>query len=224
MNISKVRSFMVLVGYYRRFIVGFSKITHPITSLQKKGVNFEWSAKFEENFQCLKDLLTCAPILKVADPDRDFVVCTNACKEGLDGVLMQNEHVICYESRKLKEHEINYATHDLELEAIVHVLRMWRHYLTGRKFELRTDHRDLKYMFEQPTLNARQTKWLEFISEYKFDIKYIRGKNNKVVDALNRRVHKMHATTISMYMTNSKDRILEDVTANQHYVKVKEIL
>jgi hypothetical protein len=89
-----------------------------ITSLQKKGIKFEWNTKCEESFQHLKDLLTSAPILKVADPDEDFVVCTDACKEGLGGVLTQNGHVICYESRKLKEHEINYATHDLELAAI----------------------------------------------------------------------------------------------------------
>jgi len=86
---------------------------------------------------------------------------------------MQNGHVICYESRKLKEHEVNYVTHDLELETIVHVLRMWRHYLIGRKIELRTDHCGLKYLFEQPTLNARQTRWMEFLSEYDFDIKVI---------------------------------------------------
>jgi hypothetical protein len=115
-NILEARSFIGLVGYYRRFIVEFSKIAHPITSLQKKGVKFEWSSKCEDNFQCLKDLLTSASILKVADPDEDFVVCTDACKEGIDGVLMKNGHVICYESRKLKEHEINYSTHDKRLD------------------------------------------------------------------------------------------------------------
>jgi hypothetical protein len=91
-------------------------------------------------------------------------MCTYACKEGLNGVLMQNGHVICYESIKLKENEINYVTRDLELEAIVHALRMWRHYLMGKKFELRTDHSGLKYLFEQPTLNSRQTRWLEFLT------------------------------------------------------------
>jgi hypothetical protein len=65
-------------------------------------------------------------------------VCTNACKEGLNGVHIKNGHVICYESIKLKEHEIKYDTHDLDLESIVHALRMWRHYLIGNKFELRT--------------------------------------------------------------------------------------
>jgi hypothetical protein len=115
---------MGLYGYYKRFIAGLSKIPLPITSLQKKGVKFEWSAKFEDNFQCLKDLLISAPILKVAYLDEDFVVCTYACMEGLGGVLMKNGQVICYESRKLKEHEIFFSTHDLDLESIVHALRM----------------------------------------------------------------------------------------------------
>jgi hypothetical protein len=105
-DISKVRSFMGLVGYYRRFIAGFSKIAHPITYFQKKGVKFEWSAKCKENFQSFKDLLTSAPILKVAYPYEDFVVRIDACKEGLNGVLTQNGHVISYESRKFKEHEM----------------------------------------------------------------------------------------------------------------------
>jgi hypothetical protein len=77
--------------------------------------------------------LTSAPILKIADPDEYFVVCTDAYKEGLNGVLTQKGHDVCYESRKLKEHERNYATHDLELETIVYALKMWRHYLTGAK-------------------------------------------------------------------------------------------
>jgi hypothetical protein len=92
------------------------------------------------------------------------------------GFLMQNGHVIGDESRNLKEHERNYATHDLELAAIVHALRMWRHYLMGKKFELRTDHIGLKYLFEQPTLNAKQTRWMDFLSDYDFDIKHIKEK------------------------------------------------
>jgi hypothetical protein len=170
----------------------------------------------------LKELLTSAPILNIVDPNENFVVCTDACKEGLGGVLTQNGHVISYESIKLKEHERNYATHDLELVSIVHALKMWRHYLMGKKFELRTDHSGLKYLFEQPTLNARQTRWMEFLSEYDFDIKHIKGKENKVVDALNRRVHLMHATTISMHQSYLKRRILDVVVTDQHYLQVKE--
>jgi hypothetical protein len=112
----------------------------------------------EKNFNMLKKLLTSGPVLKIVDPNESFVVCTDTCKEGIVGVLMQNGHVIGYESRKIKEHERNYATHDLELTTIVHALRMWRQYLMGKKFELRTDHIGLKYLFEQLTLNARQTR------------------------------------------------------------------
>jgi hypothetical protein len=77
--------------------------------------------------------LTSAPILKVADPDKDFTVCVDAIKEGLSGVVTQEGNVICYESQKLKEHKRNYVTHDLELAAVTHALKVWRHYLMGRK-------------------------------------------------------------------------------------------
>ena len=139
-------------------------------------MKFEWTSKCEESFQQLKGILTSAPILKIADPNNDFVVCTHACKEALDGFLSQRDHVVCYESRKLKDHEKNYATHNLELKSIVHALKMWIHFLVGNKFELRTHHCGLKHLFEQPTLNSRQTIWLEFLSEHDFEIKHIKGK------------------------------------------------
>jgi hypothetical protein len=82
----------------------------------------------------LKEILTSASILKIVDPNEYFMVCIDPCKEGLSGVLNKKEHVICYESRKLKEHENNYTTHDLELTTIVHASKMWRHYLMGRIF------------------------------------------------------------------------------------------
>jgi hypothetical protein len=124
----------------------------------------------------MKEILTSAPIFKITDPNEDFFVCTDACKEGLDGVFSQRDHVACYESRKLKEYERNYATHDLELAVIVHALKMWRHYLMGKKFKLRRYNCGLKHLFGQATLNVRQTRWLEFLSEYDFEIKHIKGK------------------------------------------------
>jgi hypothetical protein len=90
----------------------------------------------------------------------------------------------------------------------MHALKMWRHYLMGKRFEMRTDHSGLKYFFDQPTLNSRKIGWLEFISEYDFDIKNIRGKKNKVVDALSGRLHEIHATIISMWQSYLKVRIL----------------
>jgi hypothetical protein len=217
-NVSDVRSFMGLYGYYKRFKVGFSKISHPITSLQKKGTKFEWTLKCENNFNLLKELLTSEPVLNIVDPNESFVVCTDACKEGLGGFLMQNGHVIRYDSRNIKEHERKYATHDLELAAIVHALIMWRHYLMVKKFKLRIGHISLKYPFEQPTLNVRQTRWLEFLSEYDFDIKHIKEKENKVVDALSRRVHTMQAIVFSMHQSYLKRRILDGLVIDQYYL------
>jgi hypothetical protein len=104
---------MGLLGYYRRFTEGFSNISHPITSFQKDGIKFEWTTKCEENFNLLKELLTSAPILNIVDPNENFVVDVDACKEGIGGVLTQNGNVMSYKSRKLREKERNYDTHDL---------------------------------------------------------------------------------------------------------------
>jgi hypothetical protein len=87
---------------------------------------------------------------------------------------------------------------------------MWMHYLMGKKFELRTNHSGLKYIFEQPTLNSRQTRWLQILSEFNFDIKHIKGKEKKVADALSRRVHLVHATTINIHSSDLK-RMISDV-------------
>jgi hypothetical protein len=80
----------------------------------------------------------------------------------------------------LNEHEQKYVTHDLELVAIVHMLKMWRHYLLGRRFFRMTDHYGLKYLFNQPRLNAKQARWMALMSEFDFEIKHIKGKENNV--------------------------------------------
>ena len=170
----------------------------------------------------MKQLLTSAPILKIAYLNEYFVVFTDACKEGLGAVLSQKGFVICFESRKLKEHERLYAPHDLELEVIVYTLKKWRHYIMGKRFELRTYHHGLKYLFDQPILNARQRKWLEFLCEYDFDIKHVKVKEKKVVDALSRRVHELHATTISMYQIDLKGIIYEAAKENLQYMELVE--
>eukprot|EP00253_Pinus_taeda_P005576 PITA_05576 len=120
-----IRSFIGLDVYYTRFIEGFSRVAYPITSLQKKGMDFKWSIECQESFDQLKHLLTTAPILSIVDPNKDYVVCTDASKEGVGGVLMQEGKVIAYESRKIKEHEKRYSAYDLELTTIIHALKMW---------------------------------------------------------------------------------------------------
>jgi hypothetical protein len=132
-------------------------------------------------------------------------VCTDACKEGLRGVLMQEGHVICYESKKLNEHEVNYVTHDMELDTIVHTLKMWRHYLLGRRFVLMTDHSGLRYLFDQPKLNVRQARWIALLSEFDFEIKHIKGKEIRVVDALSRSMTIVHLAVGSASESDIKE-------------------
>ncbi|WVZ75459.1 hypothetical protein U9M48_023509 [Paspalum notatum var. saurae] len=102
---------------------------------------------------------------------------------------MQEGRVIAYASRQLRKHEANYATHDLELVAVVHALKIWRHYLLGNTCHIYTDHKSLKYILMQPELNMRQRRWLELIKDYYLEIHYHPGKANVVADALSRRAH-----------------------------------
>jgi hypothetical protein len=162
-------------------------------------------------------------VLKIPDPDNDFLVCTDACKEGIRGVLMQEGCLVCYKSRKLNEHEINYVTRDLELATIVHALKIWRHYLLGRRFILMTYHCGFRHMFDQPKLNDRQARWMDLLSEFDFEIKHIKGKENKVVDALRRSMKTIHLATVSTCETYVKERV-QECTRNGCILQDRDII
>ena len=185
---TEVRSFLGLAGYYRRFIKDFSKLAGPLTDLTKKHGQFVWNSKCESSFRELKKRLTSAPVLALPNGRDSFTVYTDASREGLGCVLMQNGSVNAYASKKLKPHERNYPTHDLELAAVVFALKKWRHYLYGVTFEVYTDHKSLKYLFSQKELNLRQRRWVEFLEDYDCTINYHPGKANVVADALSRQV------------------------------------
>jgi hypothetical protein len=150
-----VRSFLGMAGYYRRFIPDFSKISKPITELLKNNVKFNWTSECNEAFEKLKKLLTMVPVLPQPDIEKSFDVYCDASGTGIECVLMQEGHVIAYASRQLKRHEEHYPTHDLELAAVVHALKIWRHYLLGNTCHIDIDHKSLKYIFTQAELNMR---------------------------------------------------------------------
>ena len=104
----------------------------------------------------MKEQLTIAPMLILPDPRGTFEVYCDALRKGLGGVLIQNRNVIAYASRQLKPHEMNYPTHDLELSVMVFALKIWRHHLYGIQFEVFSDLKSLKYLFDQKELNMRQ--------------------------------------------------------------------
>lgn len=176
-----------MAGYYRRFIEAFSSIARPLTQLLKKETKYEWTPACEHSFQELKKRLTSAPVLVLPDIRKDFEVFCDASRQGLGCVLMQEGRVVAYASRQLKPHEANYPTHDLELAAVVHALKIWRHYLIGNRCEVFTDHKSLKYIFTQADLNLRQRRWLELIKDYDLGIHYHPGKTNVVADALSQK-------------------------------------
>ncbi|XP_071925957.1 uncharacterized protein [Coffea arabica] len=150
----------------------------------------------------LKEKLVSAPILTLPSGTEGFVIYSDASKNGLACVLMQNGKVIAYASRQLKPYEQNYPTHDLELAAVVFALKIWRHYLYGVQCEVFTDHKSLKYLFTQRELNMRQRRWLELIKDYDLTISYHPGKANKVADALSRKSRVLREPTTKDQMEN----------------------
>ena len=169
-----------------------------MTQLLKKGRKFEWTPACEASFQELKKRLITAPVLATPDINKEFMIYCDASGTGLGGVLMQDGRVVAYLSRQLRPHEENYATHDLELVAVVHALKTWRHYLLGKRCEINTDHKSLKYIFTQRELNMRQRRWLELIKDYDLSIQYHPCKANVVADALSQKAGSLNVTLKEM--------------------------
>ena len=112
-NVTEIRSFLGLTGYYRKFVKGFSKLAAPLTKLTRKEEKFVWSEACQQSFDELKRKLTSAPVLTLPSGQDGYTVYCDASRQGLGCVLMQHENVIAYASRQLKKHEKNYPTHDL---------------------------------------------------------------------------------------------------------------
>jgi hypothetical protein len=199
-SVHQIPSFLGLAGYYRRFIPDFSKIAKPMTERLKKGVKFSWDQECKNAFHTLRAHLTTAPVLPQPDVSKPFDIYCDASRIGIGCVLMQDNRVIAYASRALRTHEQNYPTHDLELAAVIHALKIWRHHLIGTKcISILTT--KAKYIFTQADLNMRQRRWLELIKDYDLEVHYHPGKVNVVADALS---HKAHCSCLSVEAFNEK--------------------
>jgi ribonuclease HI len=212
-----------MAGYYRRFIEGFLKIAKPMIALLGNKVEFKWTHKCQEAFEALTEKLTTAPVLVLPDVHNPSSVYCDACYTGLGCVLMQEGRVVAYSSRQLKVHEKNYPIHDLELAAVVHALKTWRHYLYGQKCDVYTDHKSLKYIFTQSELNMRQRRWLELIKDYELEIHYHPGKANVVADALSRKsqINLMVARPMPYELAKEFDRLSLGFLNNSRGVTVE---
>ncbi|WVZ89930.1 hypothetical protein U9M48_036275 [Paspalum notatum var. saurae] len=192
-TVTEIRSFLGLVCYYCRFIKDFSKTAKPMTSLAKKNARYSWTSHCEEAFQSLKKSLTTAPVLTQPDVAQPFDVYCDTSGNGLGCVLMQEGSVVAYASRQARNHDANYPTHDLELAAVVHALKIWRHYLLGNTCNIYTDHKSLKHIFTQPEINMRQRRWLDSLPPKDMELR------RKILDEAHTSMFTMHLGSNQMY-------------------------
>ena len=186
-NITKVRSFHGLASFYRRFVKNFSTILAPLTECMKKEKDFKWTEGAQQSFDLIKEKLSSAPILALPDFSKAFEVECDASGVGIGAVLKQEGRPIAYFSEKLSGSHLNYSTYDKEFYALVRAMETWRHYLLPKEFVIHTDHESLKHLKGQSKLNRRHAKWMEFLEEFPYVIKYKKGNTNIVADALSRR-------------------------------------
>lgn len=187
-----VRSFLGLVGWYRRFVPDFARRAAPLSDLTRKSgtSQIHWGKEQEGAFQDLKEALCKDPVLQSPDFDQPFTVQTDASGVGLGAVLLQgdgeDQKPVAYISRKLFPRETRYAAVELECLAVKWALDSLKYYLLGRDFTLETDHRALQWLGRMKDSNARITRWFLALQPYRFSVRYRPGRQNQVADFLSR--------------------------------------
>lgn len=149
-DVKGVQQFLGLANYYNRFVKDFAAIASPLTDLLQKGKLWDWTPECSAAFQRLKDCLCSAPVLALPDMSKDFVLETDASDYAIGAILEQDQgfglQPVAYYSRKLRDAELNYPTHDRELLAIFLAVKKWRPYIDGKRTRVLTDHRPLQYV------------------------------------------------------------------------------
>lgn len=188
----EVRSFLGLVGWYRRFVPNFASIAVPLTNLLSKPVKnpIPWTDDCETAFTTLKDKMCSSPVLQSPDFSQRFLVQVDSSAMGIGAVLAQGsageERPVVYLSRKLLPRETRYSAVEKEGLAIKWSLDSLRYYLLGREFDLETDHRALTWIQSMKDHNARVTRWYLALQPYCFKIRHRPGRLNVVADYLSR--------------------------------------
>jgi hypothetical protein len=198
---TEVRRFTGLANYYRRFVEGYAAIAAPLTALGSPTARFAWTPAAQASFDALKLALSTLPVLRSFDPSRRAVLTTDASGLAVAAILTQpddegQQHPVAYESRKLTAAERNSPALVLELLAVVHALRVFKHYLLGSgaprplgggsDFDLRTDNQAITWLKTNRHLNKMYVRWLDEIEDFRFDVTHLPGARNPA-DPLTRR-------------------------------------
>ena len=189
-SVHDIRSFVGLASYYRKFMKGFSQLAKPLTDLTRDKVSWSWGESQESSFKALKVAIATAPILRLPDFERQFVITTDASDVAIGAILEQDFGLglqpIAFSSRKLNSTEIRYSAYERELLGIVWAIGQWKHYFqTNHPIVIQTDHAPLRHLPSQTAVNSRVWKWLAVLQGYDVDIRHIPGKKNPA-DSLSR--------------------------------------
>jgi hypothetical protein len=185
-TIKILHGFLGLTGYYRKFVKNYRKIAAPLTALLKNN-SFTWTLATDQAFQTLKMTMCTTPILALPDFTKTFVLECDASGKGIDTVLMQEGRSLAFTNKQLSERNLGKPIYEKEMLAILHVVHLWRPYLLGQHFQIKTNHQSLKYFLEQRISSQEQQKWVTKIFEYDYEIICKKGKDNVVVDALSQK-------------------------------------
>jgi len=186
-----VRSFLGMAGYYRECIPGFATLAVPLTEVSAASKPFYWGEEQQTSFDALKEALSAAPILAHPDPSKPYTLYTDASDKTIGAILVQKdennmERPIHYLSHKLTGSQLNWSTIEKEAYAVVYALKKLHAYLWGATFEIHTDHKPLKSLFQSEIKNTKLQRWAIQISEYGAPILYHPGKLNVRADMLSR--------------------------------------
>ncbi|WVZ48669.1 hypothetical protein U9M48_000088, partial [Paspalum notatum var. saurae] len=192
-DIRSLRSFLGHAGFYRRFIKDFSKIAKPLNYLLQKDVPFEFTDECEVAFRKIKELLVKAPIIQPPDWNLPFEIMCDASDYAVGAVLGQRKdgrvHAIYYASKTLNEAQVNYATTEKELLAVVFAFEKFRSYIVNSKVIVYTDHAAIKYLLTKKDAKPRLIRWILMLQEFDVEIRDKKGVENVVADHLSRMSH-----------------------------------